>query len=70
MFKKQKLTLTRFPSWCNELTHISFHSPYNALRMKANTLLKGKLIIARFPSSCYVFDEIVIVLDRKVYFEN
>ena len=70
MFYKQKLTPARFPSWCNELTHISFHSMYNALRTKAITFFKGKLVIARFPSSCYVFDDNVIVLDRKLHFEN
>ena len=69
MFQKQKLTLGRIPSWCNELTHISFHSSYNALRMKANTL-KVKLIITIFPSSCYVFDDNVAILDRKLPYGN
>ena len=70
MLLKRKLTPARFPSWCNELTHISFHSTYNDLRTKAITFFKGKLVIARFPSSCYVFDNIVFVLDRKLPYEN
>ena len=68
--KKKKLTPTRFLSWCNDLTHISFHSMYNALRTKAIMFFKGKLVIARFPSSYYVFDDNVVVLYRKQPYEN
>ena len=65
----KKLIRARFLSWCNELTHMSFHSSYNALIIEANTL-KVKLIITRFPSACYVFDNNVTVLDRNYLTET
>ena len=62
MLFKGKLTPARFPSWCTELTHISF--PYSAM------LLEEKLTTTRFPSWCNVFDNNVVVLDEKLPYES
>ena len=56
-----ELTPTRFLSWCNEVTHISF---------PLSMLLEGKLTPARFPSRCNVFDNNVAVLDGKLPYES
>ena len=62
MLLEGKLTLARFSSWCNELTHISFNL--------SCMLLEGKLTLARFASWCNVFDDSVDVLDGKLPYES
>ena len=62
MFLKEKINLAIFPSWCNELTHISF--THSAM------LLERKLALARFSSWYNVFDDNVAVLYGKLPYEN
>ena len=58
----RKLIRARFLSWCNELTHMSFHSSCHVVRRK--------LTPTRFPSWCNVFDDNLAVLNGKLPYES
>ena len=78
MFYERKVTLARFPSWCNviddNVVMLDRKLPYEIYRTLGFThhamLFKGKLKQARFPLWCDIFDDNVVVLDRKLPYEN
>ena len=58
----RKLIPARFSSWCNDLTHMRFHSSCH--------FVGGTLTPTRFSSWCNVFDDNVVVLDGKLSYES